>query len=424
MGFTRSICKGLATASARSRNPFTSVARNALIRLGCVQLFAVFEKRMFWVLRKDIFEAIGAVRVEERHSDFLGYLLDPQQDHRLGDTFARKLLQRAVKLAGEIPVPVSQIDLDTWNLADLQVRRKWQGGVTDILLHSDANRLTVIIENKIDTTEHDNQLERSWTSATAHFPHDKTVGIYLTPEGEKASHPRFVSIDYGQIEAVTQELVETRGAWLGADLRVLMSHYAQMLRRHVVAESVIADLCRRIYHKHAQAIDLILEHRPDRQATLRKFLEELIKLQSELVFDQSSKELIKFALKDWDDALVLKAGQGWTPSGRMLLFEFQNRPESLKLKLIIGPGPRDTRERLLKIALDNRPPFKPQANYLNKFNNEIYSLDFLSAKAYSDTTDQELEAKIREHWTHFLERELPILRKFEWAGQGAASLLL
>jgi hypothetical protein len=371
----------------------------------------------------NIFEAIGAVRQEERHSDFLSYLLDPQRNHRLGDTFARKCLQRAVAQAGEVRVPISQIDLDTWNLSDLDVRREWQGGVTDILLHSDANHLSVLIENKIDTTEHDNQLERSWTAATAHFPHDKLVGIYLTPEGEKAKHKAFVSIDYGQIEAVTQELVETRGTGLGSDLRVLMSHYVQMLRRHVVVESEIAELCRRIYRKHAQAIDLIVEHRPDRQATLRAFLEELIKSRPELVFDHSSKELIKFALAAWDDAPALRAGQGWSPSGRMLLFELQNRPESLKLKLIIGPGPRDTRERLLGIALDrgNQPPFKPQAHSLNKYNNEIYSLDFLSAKAYSDTTDQELETKIREHWTHFLESELPILRKFDWTGQGAAS---
>jgi hypothetical protein len=262
----------------------------------------------------NIFEAIGAVQQEERHSDFLSYLLDPQKNHGLRETFVRKFLQRAVSLAGEVSVPISQIDLATWNLADFEVRREWQS--IDILLRSETNRLVVVIENKIGTTEHDNQLERYWN---------------------------------------------------------------------------------------------------DTKTTLRQFLEELIKSQSELVFDHSSKELIKFTLKTWD-VPGLKGGQGWTPSGRMLLFEFQNRPESLKLKLIIGPGPRDTRERLLKIALDNRPPFKPAANFLNKFYNEIYSFDFLTAKAYSDAGEQDLETKIREHWARFLESELPILAKFDWTG--------
>ena len=40
----------------------------------------------------NIFEAIGAVRQEVRHSDFLAFLLNPQQNHGLGDTFLKRLL--------------------------------------------------------------------------------------------------------------------------------------------------------------------------------------------------------------------------------------------------------------------------------------------------------------------------------------------
>src|SRR3954454_8015648 len=42
----------------------------------------------------NIFEAIGVVRQELRHSDFLAFLLDPRQNHGLGDTFVRRLLQK------------------------------------------------------------------------------------------------------------------------------------------------------------------------------------------------------------------------------------------------------------------------------------------------------------------------------------------
>ena len=37
----------------------------------------------------NIFEAIGAVRVELRHSDFLAFLLNPTQNHGLGDAFVK-----------------------------------------------------------------------------------------------------------------------------------------------------------------------------------------------------------------------------------------------------------------------------------------------------------------------------------------------
>src|SRR5947209_706180 len=78
------------------------------------------------VTQFNIFEVIGAVRQELRHSDFLSYLITAQQNHGLGDAFARKLLQRVVSLAGEVQVPISQIDLDTWNLSELEVSREWQ----------------------------------------------------------------------------------------------------------------------------------------------------------------------------------------------------------------------------------------------------------------------------------------------------------
>jgi hypothetical protein len=42
----------------------------------------------------NIFEAIGAVRVELRHSDFLAFLLNPTQNHGLGDAFVKRLLEK------------------------------------------------------------------------------------------------------------------------------------------------------------------------------------------------------------------------------------------------------------------------------------------------------------------------------------------
>jgi len=138
-------------------------------------------------------------------------------------------------------------------------------------------------------------------------------------------------------------LADSRAPGLGPDVRVAILHYAQMLRRHIVSESEIAELCRRIYRKHKQALDLVFDHRPDQQATLWDFLETLIAASPELVADYSSKQYVRFGVKTWEPP-VLPLGQGWTRSGRMLLFEFQNYPDSLKLKLIIGPGPDEVRK--------------------------------------------------------------------------------
>jgi hypothetical protein len=63
----------------------------------------------------NIFEAIGVVRQELRHSDFLAFLLDPHQKHGLRDAFARRLLQKAL-VSSEASLPISPIDLDLWIL--------------------------------------------------------------------------------------------------------------------------------------------------------------------------------------------------------------------------------------------------------------------------------------------------------------------
>jgi hypothetical protein len=189
-----------------------------------------------------------------------------------------------------------------------------------------------------------------------------------------------------------------------------MLHYAQMIWRHIVSESEIAELCRRIYRKHKQALDLVFDHRPDQQLTLWDYLEALIATRPELVADFSSKQYIRFGSKTWETPR-LPLGQGWTRSGRMLLFEFQNFPDSLKLKLIIGPGPEEVRKNLFQHALENQPPFKPQAKSVNRQYNEVFARTFLSAKSYADTTDEELKIKIQEQWEHFNESDLPVILK-------------
>ena len=170
-----------------------------------------------------------------------------------------------------------------------------------------------------------------------------------------------------------------------------------------MSESDIPELCRRIYQKHQTALDLIYKHRPDRQATIRDWLVALIHQAPELVPDSTGKGEIFFAPNDWKD---LK-GDAWTMSKRMLLFLFVNSSDSLRLKLVIGPGPRQTREALHQWALDSPSPvFRATEKRLFEKYNTIYNLKLLLPKDYEDT-DEELEQKISQQWQKFLDDDLP-----------------
>jgi len=65
----------------------------------------------------NIFEAIGAVRSELRHSDALAFLLDPSESHGLGDAFLRRFLQKVLAMAQK--APASPVDVDVWDLDDV-----------------------------------------------------------------------------------------------------------------------------------------------------------------------------------------------------------------------------------------------------------------------------------------------------------------
>src|SRR5216684_6056912 len=116
----------------------------------------------------NIFEALGAVRQELRHSDFLAFLLDPQRPHRLGDLFAKRLLQSAIRNKDNSAIPFNSVELDIWSLGELEVRREWQN--IDILLRDERHQLLVPIENKVDTEEHSDQLRRYWDAVSSSEP--------------------------------------------------------------------------------------------------------------------------------------------------------------------------------------------------------------------------------------------------------------
>jgi hypothetical protein len=141
----------------------------------------------------NIFEAIGAVRQELRHSDFLAFLLNPNQNHGLGDVFLKHLLRH---LLIELPEPpLNAIELDLIDMDQAIVLREWQN--IDILIDdAEQNSLICLIENKIGTTEHSGQLRRYLKTVRQKYPEATIIPVYLTPEGDEASEEGYLNLSY------------------------------------------------------------------------------------------------------------------------------------------------------------------------------------------------------------------------------------
>jgi len=358
----------------------------------------------------NIFEALGIVRQELRHSDFLAFLLDPGQNHRLGDAFLKRFLKHV--LVNAAAPPLSLVEVDAADLHEAVVRREWYN--VDILIHDLANRLVCAVENKIFSGEHSGQLHRYRETITAEFPQHRHVFVFLTPEGDEPSEAAYVPLSYAEIAKLVEAVQRAHESILSPDVRALMSHYVGMLRRYIVSDSDIARLCRQIYHRHRQALDLIFEHRPDLQTDLADMLRQMIAQSGQahgLELDDSVKAYVRFAVTDWDRFPAQKAGRGWTSSGRVLLFVFANLTNTLSLGMFIGPGPEPIRQAILECVQEHPEVFRGTPQPEGKSWMRIYKRRFLSQRDYDHPDLERLQEKLRTGWEDFLAHDLPAIRE-------------
>lgn len=361
----------------------------------------------------NIFEAVGIVRQELRHSNFLAFLMNPSQNHRLDDIFLKKFLKRVLLEADNVnlgELRVSPVDIDIADLEDAEVRREWKN--IDILVHSPGNSLVCAIENKIDSVEHSDQLHRYQEIVAKEFGDCRAILIYLSPEGDQPSDNRWIAFSYSKVVELMDNICKNKSI-LGSDIYTLMTHYSNLMRRHIVSDSEIAELCRKIYNKHKPALDLIFEHRPDLQLELAEFIQTLIHKDAELyklVLDECSKKYIRFADIELDKFPAQGSGNSWTSSQRILIFEFHNLPNNLSLVLDIGPGNLESvRLSLHEMSLKNSQIFKKTK--LKEKWTFIYTKEFLKPSDYQTSDSEELQKKVQVSWENFLNRDLPVIRE-------------
>lgn len=351
--------------------------------------------------RFNVFEAIGFVGQELMHSQFLASFLDPKQNHGLGDLFLKRVLREVLASADNTLLSAFFESLDEMDLNETLVRREHQH--IDLLLTNEAHKLAVVIENKIWTTEHSDQLGRYHRLVQRNHPDWRVFGIYLTPHGYTPSHEAYRPLGYGVVCEIIDSVLTDRGSTLIPDVKMSLEHYVQMVRRHIVGDSEIARLCQQIYQKHKRALDLIYEHRPDRQAANRDILTRLVKNTEVLLLTGKSRRYVWFHPHSWE----VPALQVNDDRLGFFRFVFQNNPDRLDLYLETSPGDERTRRRLFEMGQKDEELFNHLADPNTGRYPSLYRRTFLAPQRYQDASDSELEQEIHRQWDEFLKEDLP-----------------
>ena len=303
----------------------------------------------------NIFDVLKIERRELQHSALLAWLLNPSASHGLNDYFLRRFLTTAAaKAQDDGIIGITPLRVDAWKLADVEAATERHN--IDILLTSVQDDFVCFIENKIGASEHSEQLERYLDTVEHEYQHNTTLPIFLTPDGIEPANQdtseRYVALGYQPIADIIDHILDTRNSNISSGIAQLLDQYSRTLRRHVMTDGDNIDaLAMQIYHKHREAIDLIINAKPTFEAAGWEVLDSAVNVHGHLLKrDYDAKLYHRFYAPALDVVAELKRATGWTQSRRMILFEVRYRERTLAV--VLGPGPQDTRQKVYDVAQD------------------------------------------------------------------------
>ncbi len=312
------------------------------------------------------FDVLGVARSELRHSRTIAWLLNPRGSHGLRDYFLRGFLSQAATEARErgiTNVPFTPTDIDGWKFSDVEVARERHD--IDILLTSESDGFICPIENKVGSDEHSNQLSRYLQTVESEYTGLAPFPIYITPDGRKPQQKqdaeRWTPFSYEKVADLITQISEARRSTISASVANFLEQYDQTIRRRIVNTlSDIDKLALQIYIDHSEAIDLIIKARPSSASAMYwDIIEPAIERYApDLKPDYHTRTMRRLFVPQLDDIPDINKGERWTDSGRMVLFEFKCwGRDNMEIWLTVGPGPQETHERLLQLAMQYGRPF-------------------------------------------------------------------
>jgi hypothetical protein len=266
-----------------------------------------------WTNKFNLFDVLKITRTEIRHSNVLSWLLNPNENHGMGDKVLKGVIQFIAK---SINVTSDTFHLLLMNLYSFEVRREWKN--IDILVISQKEKFIICIENKIDSNEHSNQLRRYYDLLEEIYPKYKKYFIYLNPEGNESSDTEnWLSMSYLDILDIIETTYKNTTI-ANLESKYLIENYIDTIRRDIVGDEKLAQICAEIYSKHQKALDLIFENIPDKASEVANVFKEWCEKKTEegkleVVIDKCNKSYTRFKTKIMSEILpdAEECNSGW-----------------------------------------------------------------------------------------------------------------
>lgn len=235
----------------------------------------------------NVFDAIGMTTQEVKHSAFLAWLLNPKSPHHLGNKALKLFIEHLIPhnfsdnlfeekrrtnatIFKEIAVTSTEdcaclyednnVDVKTEEVVFRDKNDK--DGRIDIMIESEKANTVILIENKVFTGTHDNQLNRYEKGFENSLR--KVIYVYLTPLGDTPEYKgqyqkNWCVCSYKTIlQIVKQILKELPHIKENLRLRILLEDYIDIVNTEILkANKKIRDLCKSILRENREALEIL-----------------------------------------------------------------------------------------------------------------------------------------------------------------------
>ncbi len=251
----------------------------------------------------NIFEITGMENQEIKHSNTLAWFFG-ENEHGLGNIFFIEFLKQTLKITKENEEYIDKYDIDFDKLQKYiylskktkkyEVRREYRN--IDILVIDENNQYVFIIENKLDSSESENQLTKYRKIIEEEFKDYNKYFIFLTKDliepdteslGGDKNRQLYMLCSYEEINNIVNNILKLNSQKkisIKDETKFVLENYNDLLiRRNIVEkeENKLDCFCREIWlnKEHRNALEILINKKP---SIVSNILDEVIEKDEEL----------------------------------------------------------------------------------------------------------------------------------------------
>ena len=309
-----------------------------------------FDKLDLGLKNPNIFQILRITKNEIRHSNFLSWLLDPNQSHKLGDIFLKRFLREV--FSSDKFGDIDQVDVEGMDLSKVEIQREWKN--IDILIK--LENVVVCVENKVLSKEHSNQLKRYKEIIENQFPNHHQTFVFLTPEGDTSEDESetYEPISYEFIVESLDRIISVYGESLNEQVKNYIKDYITIIKRELMGTDKLTELSKKIYQNHKDLFDFIIDHKPDVLDGVKSIFEKQIQKRG-WILGSPGKNYLRFTTPKISELTYVNQGSNGWRNKESFLFEFVLNPSKNRMnsKTVISPSdPQYNTSRLSEIFME------------------------------------------------------------------------